>query len=274
MPGEILLEQGIDTGTTRVLVLRHTPKEPQLRKELPRLAVERPDFYNAYQQTQSAKVEKMMKKAEYVASFIGHEPGKARFVGLYTNRGKPQRLTKAACLARKENRELCKLGMRGWTDGEGRSFILWFQLKLEVDRTRRIGQLVIKWPGRAIIRSKWADKFTFPVLERTLGRRANSEASAPHPTPKSSDIAEPPKRIKTATYRILRDTAKARRVKELHEFNCQICGHRIKLSDGSHYAAAHHIQPLGGEHNGLNVSENILCVCPNHHAELDLGVAP
>lgn len=37
-------------------------------------------------------------------------------------------------------------------------------------------------------------------------------------------------------------------------------------------AAAHHIQPLGIPYNGPDVIGNILCLCPNHHAELDYGV--
>ena len=49
-------------------------------------------LYNAYQQTQGKVVEKAMKKAEYVASFIGHEPGKALFVGLYKNAKPPKDL--------------------------------------------------------------------------------------------------------------------------------------------------------------------------------------
>jgi hypothetical protein len=41
-----------------VLVMRHRPHEPQLRKVLPWLAAEKPDVFNAYQQTQGEKVEK------------------------------------------------------------------------------------------------------------------------------------------------------------------------------------------------------------------------
>ena len=33
-----------------VLVMRHRPTEPELRKALPWLAAERPDTFNAYQQ--------------------------------------------------------------------------------------------------------------------------------------------------------------------------------------------------------------------------------
>lgn len=97
-------------------------------------------------------------------------------------------------------------------------------------------------------------------------------ASAPT-TPKASDFADvKPERAATTTYRILRDTALARRVKVMHNYECQVCGQTIVLPDGSRYAESHHIRPLGSPHDGLDVIGNILCLCPNHHAECDLGV--
>ncbi|OYW74454.1 MAG: hypothetical protein B7Z37_17655 [Verrucomicrobia bacterium 12-59-8] len=100
-------------------------------------------------------------------------------------------------------------------------------------------------------------------------------SSPPPPTKKAIDIPPPqPEKIATTIYRILRDTDLARRVKTAHEFRCQICGHTIELADGSRYAEAHHIQPLGAPHNGPDVIGNILCLCPNHHAELDYLVVP
>jgi predicted restriction endonuclease len=90
-------------------------------------------------------------------------------------------------------------------------------------------------------------------------------------TPEASDIA-PPERAATTVYRTLRDTALARRVKQIHNWECQICGHFIVLPDGSRYAEVHHIQPLGQPHDGKDVESNVMCVCPNHHAELDYGV--
>jgi hypothetical protein len=99
-------------------------------------------------------------------------------------------------------------------------------------------------------------------------------AVPPPPTPNATDILDAsPDRIKTTTYRVLRDTELARRVKVMHGFRCQICGHTIALPNGTFYAEAHHIQPLGDPHNGPDVIGNILCVCPNHHAELDYRVS-
>jgi hypothetical protein len=91
------------------------------------------------------------------------------------------------------------------------------------------------------------------------------------PTPEASDL-QPPDRIETTTYRVLRDTDVAKEVKRLHAHQCQICGLAIILPDGRPYAEAHHIQPLGGEHKGHDVLENLLCVCPNHHVELDYAL--
>lgn len=91
----------------------------------------------------------------------------------------------------------------------------------------------------------------------------------PRPTPKATDLKKP-ERVETTVYRILRDTLVALRVKQLHRYRCQICGETIELADGSHYAEAHHIHPLGQD--GPDVAENVLCLCPNHHVELDYMV--
>jgi len=92
-------------------------------------------------------------------------------------------------------------------------------------------------------------------------------------TPQAIDINKPnpPTRVMYNTYRRLRDTALARRVKLLYNNRCQICGETIMLYGGELYSEAHHIQPLGAPHNGPDVMGNILCVCPNHHVQLDYG---
>lgn len=91
------------------------------------------------------------------------------------------------------------------------------------------------------------------------------------PLIKATDITTPPKRIKTETYRILRDTSLTRDLKRLHNHTCQICGERLELSTNKYYSEAHHIKPLGSPHNGLDISENIIVLCPNHHALCDYG---
>ena len=95
----------------------------------------------------------------------------------------------------------------------------------------------------------------------------------PLPTPIAEDTGEPEPTIrsKCVTYRVLRDTSLARQVKADNSYKCQICGTTLHLADGSPYAEAHHIKPLGKPHNGPDVRPNIICVCPNHHVLLDYG---
>lgn len=144
---DLLEKQGIDPAG--VLVLRHRPNETNLRKLLPWLAAERPATFNAYQQGQGARVEKAMQGAQYVASFIGHEPKKALFVGLYKVAGfVPVR--KSVFLDKPKIKELMSLGMKGAADGDLREAILWFDLELLDFYKDWKGKLIVNWPGKEL----------------------------------------------------------------------------------------------------------------------------
>ncbi|KSU49929.1 HNH endonuclease [Exiguobacterium indicum] len=71
--------------------------------------------------------------------------------------------------------------------------------------------------------------------------------------------------------RIVRDTKMTGKIKSLHNYSCQICKEQLELADGKYYSEAHHIKPLGNPHNGPDTADNIIIVCPNHHALLDYG---
>ena len=81
--------------------------------------------------------------------------------------------------------------------------------------------------------------------------------------------SEAPRRP-TTVLRIVRDTRPARRIKELYDYRCQMCGTRLEGLAGP-YAEAAHIRPLGASHRGLDTPDNILCLCPNHHVLFDHG---
>ena len=105
----------------------------------------------------------------------------------------------------------------------------------------------------------------YPDFERATGLKQS-------PTPSAHDLEAPPaSRVRTTAYRIVRDTQVTKRVKELHRYKCQICGETILLADGSRYAEGHHIKPLGAPHNGPDSMDNVICLCPNHHAICDFG---
>jgi GIY-YIG catalytic domain len=148
----------------QVIVLRHRPFEPDLYKILPWLAAEKPDVFNAYQQTQGEKLEKVFQKATYVASFIGHEPGRALFVGLYAI-GKSKPLTREKYWQFPAYVELKKFGIRGFTEESSRTSVLWFDLELvESFYPLWKGKLVVGWPPPE--RSWWrrAHRNNFPML--------------------------------------------------------------------------------------------------------------
>jgi putative restriction endonuclease len=80
----------------------------------------------------------------------------------------------------------------------------------------------------------------------------------------------PARRAETTILRIVRDTALGKRVKRMYDYRCQVCGTRLECEGGS-YAEAAHIRPLGRPHDGPDLLENLLCLCPNHHVLFDKG---
>jgi len=160
---DLLLEKNIDPQ--HVLVLRHRPLEPELNKVLPWLAAERPDVFNAYQQSQTKQVEGEMTRAAYVAAFIGHEPGKALFVGLYSVEGwKP--ITPKEYWQIPANVELRSFGQEGFTEESSRSSILWFDLALTDFYAHWKSKLIVRWPPLDKNWHRWAykPKNEMPVL--------------------------------------------------------------------------------------------------------------
>ena len=77
-------------------------------------------------------------------------------------------------------------------------------------------------------------------------------------------------RREATTLRIVRDTKIARDIKALYSYECQVCGITIKTKKGL-YAEGAHIKPLGRPHNGYDSTDNMLCLCPNHHVMFDKG---
>lgn len=148
----------------QVLVLRHRPSEPELNKVFPWLAADEPEIFNAFQQTHGERVEKAMTTASYIASFIGHKPGKALFIGLYSI-GKSRPLTYEQYWKIPAHVELKALGMRGFTKDDARPSILRFELTLKEDfYANWKGKLVVGWPPPE--RSWWrrAHRNEMPVL--------------------------------------------------------------------------------------------------------------
>ncbi|MFD4723778.1 YDG/SRA domain-containing protein [Streptomyces seoulensis] len=70
-------------------------------------------------------------------------------------------------------------------------------------------------------------------------------------------------RSSLSVQRVVRSTAVANLVKQIHDFRCQVCGVRLQLRDGRAYAESAHIRSLS--HGGTDSIGNLLCLCPNCH---------
>ncbi|MEV0281728.1 YDG/SRA domain-containing protein [Streptomyces sp. NPDC050610] len=102
----------------------------------------------------------------------------------------------------------------------------------------------------------------------------NAAINASHIDPPSQEKnpgKDSPERKATITQRIVRSTEVANHVKQLHDHTCQVCGTRIETPTGA-YSEAAHIRPLGRPHDGPDRTNNVLCLCPNHHVAFDFGM--
>ena len=95
-------------------------------------------------------------------------------------------------------------------------------------------------------------------------------------TPISSQVPEIPQgqdlpgRKAVTASSIQRSADVSRWVKQVYNDTCQVCGTRLQIP-GKGASDAAHIRGLGSPHNGPDIIENILCLCPNHHRTFDSG---
>jgi hypothetical protein len=160
---DLLAGKGIDPKG--VVVLRHRPDEPQLRRVLPWLAAEHHHLFNAFQSTHGPHVQASLAKASYVASFIGHEPGRALFVGLYGVEDSTPMTFEQFWQVPEYIEMRDRFGMVGWREHQDRrSSILFFELVQTDFYSAWRGRLVVGWPGIERNWRRWASGVDFPVL--------------------------------------------------------------------------------------------------------------
>jgi hypothetical protein len=158
---DLLAKHQIDPQT--VLILRHVPprnlRSRREREKFLDLLEKRPDAFNAYQQSQP-RINERTKMAIYVASFIGHTPGSAVFVGLYRRHGQ----TKRTAHEINSDPAVQLLISRGLPyEAQTR---LWFDLRLmENFHPDWKEKLIIKWPAREINWHRFADSDDFKITD-------------------------------------------------------------------------------------------------------------
>jgi hypothetical protein len=154
---DLLRKHAIDP--TRVIVFRHSPSEPELKRVLPWFAAEHPDVYNAYQSSHSKRVEDAMARADYIASFVADGEGRTVFVGIYSIGKKDKFITEAQYWRMPAHQEMKKYGMIGFSaKKQEREKCRWFDLAETDILAEWKGRLIVSWPppGRAWWR--WADR--------------------------------------------------------------------------------------------------------------------
>lgn len=117
-------------------------------------------------------------------------------------------------------------------------------------------------------------KSGFRVWRFKLVRLSVDETSTYDPDPETPTAAPPApgsaERRVGVVQRVVRSTAVTNYVKQLYDSTCQVCDVPLALPVGR-YAEGAHLQALGHPHHGPDRVENVLCLCPNHHAQLDYG---
>ena len=157
---DLLAKAGIDPATT--LVMRHRPREPELRRVFSWIAVERPDLFNAYQSSHFPRTEAALKRATHLVSMIGIDAGTAHFISLFRNEGHNP-VTLGEFWANPLNKELHEFGMAGWSADSERAAALWFDLQPDSALADYEGRLTVTWPGLERAWYRWADRNTFQI---------------------------------------------------------------------------------------------------------------
>jgi putative restriction endonuclease len=75
-------------------------------------------------------------------------------------------------------------------------------------------------------------------------------------------------RASATVNRLKRNIKLSEEIKKIYDYKCQICDIYLKTPYGG-IAIGAHIKGLGKPHNGPDVIENMMCLCPNHHEQFD-----
>ncbi|WP_330240466.1 YDG/SRA domain-containing protein [Streptomyces sp. NBC_00525] len=139
------------------------------------------------------------------------------------------------------------------------------------------GGLAYRYDGLYTVEDYWSEQSPDGrrVWRFRLVRRAPAEQGVAHLPQRDeaerSGLASS-MRSPLSVQRVVRSTAVANLVKQMHDFRCQICGVRLLLKGGRAYAEAVHIRSLARPHNGADAINNVLCLCPNCHVLMDAGM--
>ncbi len=156
---DLLAKAEIDPRT--VVVMRHQPKEPLLRKELRRLALEDEQSIIDYQSSHGPRTEAALLRANFIASFVADGSGRALFIGLYAI----ERTETVSCNRWLDNPRLRMLVDMDTRPPEKREMIIWFhQNRVETFFSDWKGRLCVGWPPPELSWFRRAERNSLPIL--------------------------------------------------------------------------------------------------------------
>lgn len=99
------------------------------------------------------------------------------------------------------------------------------------------------------------------------------EATEPMPmAPQNYDgEADVVPRLSRTVNQSVRNAQIVRELKIAYLNRCAVCGLQLHVGGGNYYSEGAHIRPIGTPHNGPDVIQNMIPLCPNHHKQFDKG---
>jgi putative restriction endonuclease len=125
-----------------------------------------------------------------------------------------------------------------------------------------------QYAGLFLVSDYWIERGEggFLVVKFRLDRIPEQASLVTREAPESD-----PAYATSVVSRRIRDTTLSRAVKSMYSHKCQICGVAIPGTGERFYSEGAHVKPLGRPHLGADLLNNLLCLCPNHHTQLDIG---
>lgn len=167
-----------------------------------------------------------------------------------------------------------KLGRVLWPDNPDSQGITHFLLFDSIQKTNLLFTQTLDNTAKKV-------RMSFPgIYELQKNFRAGLDAAEAWPDAKDRPRPKPfvmPDMKKTPTpkkqfevMRFLRDSGKVKKLKKIYCNRCQICEYTFEYEKGKFYSEVHHYNPLKASAD--DELDNMIVVCPNHHAEFDHGM--
>lgn len=167
-----------------------------------------------------------------------------------------------------------KLGKAFWPDNPDSQDVTYFLLFDSIQKTNLLFTQTLDNTVKKV-------KMPFPgiyKLQKNFKTGLDATETGPdakdRPRPKPfvmPDIKKAPTPKKQfEVMRFLRDSEKVKKLKNLYYNRCQICGYTFEYEKGKFYSEVHHYNPLKASAD--DELDNMIVVCPNHHAEFDHGM--